>query len=85
MDDTDRPDSFPDGNGDAPYGAPEGAIVDGYQILDRIWWRIDRPTDIDLQALNATLPLSRPLTLDEAVELWQRSIGEMEVADAHAH
>lgn len=72
------PATFPDGLGE--HGAPWGAIVDGYQKIRDTWHRIDRPGDIDLDALNGALAFSgnRPLSLEQAVEMWRESIGELE-------
>jgi hypothetical protein len=59
-------------------GAPWGAIVDGYQKIDTTWHRIDRPEDIDLDALRQSHPTFAGLKLDDAAELWRESLGELE-------
>lgn len=60
-------------------GAPWGAIVDGYQKIDTTWHRIDRPEDIDLDALHDTAPTFARCTIEEAVALWRESIGELDL------
>lgn len=70
-----RPAEFRDVLGWA--GAPWGAIVDGYQKVDTAWRRIDRPEDIDLDALRHTHPTFAHIRLADAVRLWRESIGEM--------
>jgi hypothetical protein len=59
-------------------GAPWGAIVDGYQKIDKTWRRIDRPEDIDLDALRQSHPTFADIKPLDAAELWRQSIGEME-------
>lgn len=58
-------------------GAPWGAIVDGYQKIDTTWHRIDRPEDIDLDALRHSHPTFAHMRMQDAVRLWRESIGEM--------
>lgn len=76
----DRPTRFRDGHGDMAhyYGAPWGAIVDGYQMIDTWWHRIDRAEDIDLDAFRQTDPVFAGYTLDDAFAFAQASIGELE-------
>lgn len=59
------------------FPAPEGALVDGYQVVNGAWCRIDHPGGIDLDALNDTLGLRHPLNREEAARLWRDSIGEL--------
>lgn len=62
-------------------GAPWGAVVDGYQKIDTTWRRIDRPEEIDLDALRQSHPTFARFRLVDAVRLWRESIGEMDRAE----
>lgn len=59
-------------------GAPWGAIVDGYQKIDTTWRRIDRPEDIDLDALRQSHPAFSHVRMVDAVRIWRESIGDLE-------
>ncbi len=71
-----RPEPLKDYAGAAPWGA----IVDGYQLADDTWHRIDKPEDINLQDFRDTHPTFSNAELDDAVRVWRESIGEMEPA-----
>jgi hypothetical protein len=71
------PASFPEPLERYGMSAPWGAIVDGYQLIGDRWHRIDAPGDIDLEALRQCGPAFAAATLEQAVQLWRDSIGEM--------
>jgi hypothetical protein len=58
-------------------GAPWGAIVDGYQKIDKTWRRIDRPEDIDLDAFRQSSPAFSSARPEDAEAFWRESVGEM--------
>lgn len=58
-------------------GAPWGAIVDGYQKIDKTWHRIDCPEDIDLESLRFSHPTFANISAEGAADLWRDSLGEL--------
>lgn len=84
MSDETRPRRFRDGLGDYAHyaGAPWGAIVDGYQMINTVWHRIDEPGDIDLEAFRGTHSVFSDWNLEQAFTFAQESIGELEASPA---
>jgi len=71
-----RPPRFADGLG-RWAAAPWGAIVDGYQLIDGVWCRIDDAMDIDLDAFRWSHPVFRNCDEQTAIDIWLASIGEL--------
>lgn len=75
------PEQFRDGHGE--YGAPFGAIVDGYQFQEfGIWHRIDEAGLIDLELFRSSAYPFRNATSADAEQVWRESIGELDLVGA---
>ncbi len=75
------PEQFRDGHGE--FGAPFGAIGDGYQLQEfGIWHRIDEPGQIDLELFRSSSSTFGGATAADAEQVWRESIGELDLVGA---